>query len=67
MDPRKAILELDQVIPKDWDVVIGGGHYFSIALTHLERPGAREVSRRRRLRRHRFGPASRDRRGRGAG
>ena len=35
VDPRKAILELDQVIPKDWDIVIGGGHYFSIALTHL--------------------------------
>ena len=35
VDPRKAILELDRVIPKDWDVVIGGGHYFSIALTHL--------------------------------
>ena len=35
VDPRKAILELDQVIPKDWDIVIGGGHCFSIALTHL--------------------------------
>ncbi|MCB1741716.1 MAG: thiamine pyrophosphate-binding protein [Gammaproteobacteria bacterium] len=35
VDPRKAIVELDKLIPKDWDVVIGGGHYFSIALTHL--------------------------------
>ncbi|MCB4821387.1 thiamine pyrophosphate-binding protein [Roseicella aerolata] len=35
VDPRKAILELDALIPKDWDVVIGGGHYFGIAMTHL--------------------------------
>ena len=35
VDPRKAILELDRVIPKDWDIVVGGGHYFSIALTHM--------------------------------
>ncbi len=35
VDPRRAIQELDAVIPKDWDVVIGGGHYFSIALTHM--------------------------------
>ena len=35
LDPRKVILELDQVIPKDWDIVIGGGHYFSIAMTHM--------------------------------
>lgn len=35
VDPRKAILELDRIVPKDWDVVIGGGHYFGIALTHL--------------------------------
>lgn len=35
VDPRKALLELDAVVPKDWDVVIGGGHYFGIAMTHL--------------------------------
>jgi thiamine pyrophosphate-dependent acetolactate synthase large subunit-like protein len=35
VDPRKAILELDAIVPKDWDVVIGGGHYFGIALTHM--------------------------------
>ncbi len=35
LDPRKAMLELDRVIPKDWDIVVGGGHYFSIAMTHL--------------------------------
>ena len=36
VDPRKAILELDQVIPKDWDIVVGGGHYFSIVMTHMK-------------------------------
>lgn len=35
VDPRKAMLELDAAVPKDWDVVIGGGHYFGIAMTHL--------------------------------
>ncbi len=35
VDPRKAILELDQAIPKDWDIIVGGGHYFSIAMTHM--------------------------------
>lgn len=35
VDPRKAVLELDRVVPKDWDVVVGGGHYLGIALTHL--------------------------------
>ena len=35
VDPRKAMLELDRIIPKDWDIVVGGGHYFSIAMTHL--------------------------------
>ena len=36
VDPRKIILELDQIIPKDWDIVVGGGHYFSIAMTHMK-------------------------------
>ncbi|MCP5154903.1 MAG: thiamine pyrophosphate-binding protein [Ectothiorhodospiraceae bacterium] len=35
VDPRQAMRELDAVIPKDWDIVIGGGHCFSIALTHM--------------------------------
>ncbi|MGH7043017.1 MAG: thiamine pyrophosphate-binding protein, partial [Acetobacteraceae bacterium] len=35
VDPRKAIQELDRIVPKDWDVVIGAGHYFGIALTYL--------------------------------
>ena len=31
LDPRKVIEALDMVIPKDWDIVIGGGHqsYFN--------------------------------------
>lgn len=36
VDPRRAIEELDRTIPKDWDLVIGGGHYLSIAMTHLK-------------------------------
>ncbi len=36
VDPRRAIEELDRTIPKDWDIVVGGGHYFSIAMTHLQ-------------------------------
>src|SRR5579862_3178582 len=31
LDPRKVIDALDTVIPKDWDIVVGGGHqaYFN--------------------------------------
>ena len=35
IDPRKAILELNEIIPKDWEIVTGSAHFFSIALTHL--------------------------------
>jgi len=35
VDQRRVIEELDKTIPKDWDIVVGGGHYFSIAMTHL--------------------------------
>jgi thiamine pyrophosphate-dependent acetolactate synthase large subunit-like protein len=35
VDPRAATLELDRVIPKDWDIVVGSAHFFSIALTHM--------------------------------
>jgi acetolactate synthase-1/2/3 large subunit len=35
VDPREAVLELDRVIPKDWDILVGSAHFFSIALTHL--------------------------------
>ena len=36
VDPRRAIEELDRTIPQDWDIVIGGGHYLSIAMTHIK-------------------------------
>lgn len=36
VDPRKMVLELDQTIPKDWDIVVGGGHYFSMVMTHMK-------------------------------
>ena len=36
VDPRRAMEELDRTIPKDWDIVVGGGHYLSIAMTHLK-------------------------------
>ena len=31
LDPREVIRALDEVIPKDWDIVVGGGHqaYFN--------------------------------------
>ncbi|MEZ5819034.1 MAG: thiamine pyrophosphate-binding protein [Hyphomicrobiaceae bacterium] len=35
LDPRRAMEEINRTIPKDWDIVIGGGHYLSIAMTHL--------------------------------
>jgi acetolactate synthase I/II/III large subunit len=35
VDPREAVLELDRIIPKDWDIVMGSAHFFSIALTHM--------------------------------
>jgi thiamine pyrophosphate-dependent acetolactate synthase large subunit-like protein len=42
LDPRSTLRELDAAIPKDWDIVIGGGHYFNFAMTHLRgRPAER--------------------------
>lgn len=35
VDPREMMREFDRTIPKDWDIVIGGGHYFSFPMTHL--------------------------------
>jgi acetolactate synthase-1/2/3 large subunit len=35
VDPREAIRALDELIPKDWEIVTGSAHFFSIALTHL--------------------------------
>jgi thiamine pyrophosphate-dependent acetolactate synthase large subunit-like protein len=40
LDPRRAMEELDRTIPKDWDIVVGGGHYLSIAMTHLKNRAA---------------------------
>jgi thiamine pyrophosphate-dependent acetolactate synthase large subunit-like protein len=31
LDPREAVYELDRVIPKDWDIVMGCAHYFTFA------------------------------------
>jgi acetolactate synthase I/II/III large subunit len=42
VDQRRLIEELDRTLPRDWDIVVGGGHYFSIAMTHLKgRPAER--------------------------
>jgi acetolactate synthase I/II/III large subunit len=42
VDPRKTVLELDQAIPKDWEIVVGAGHYFSMVMTHMKgRPAER--------------------------
>jgi thiamine pyrophosphate-dependent enzyme len=35
LDPRPVIKELDATIPKDWDIIVAGGHCFSFAMTHL--------------------------------
>lgn len=35
VDPRKALLELDSVIPKNWDVVCGGAHFTDFVAPHL--------------------------------
>lgn len=35
VDPRAALRELDSVIPSDWDIVCGVGHYFNFAMTHM--------------------------------
>ena len=35
VDPRKALLELDRVVPKDWDIVVGNGHFTNFVLTHM--------------------------------
>ena len=44
LDPRKVIDALDAVIPKDWDIVVGGGHqaYFNAQM----RGGPRSATRR---------------------
>ena len=35
LDPRPVVKELDAAIPKDWDIIVAGGHCFSFAMTHL--------------------------------
>ncbi len=35
LDPRPVVKELDAAIPKDWDIVVAGGHCFSFSMTHL--------------------------------
>jgi thiamine pyrophosphate-dependent acetolactate synthase large subunit-like protein len=30
------VQELDTAVPKDWDIVVAGGHCFSFAMTHLK-------------------------------
>ena len=42
LDPRPVMRELNAAIPKDWDIVVAGGHCFSFAMTHLKgRPGGK--------------------------
>jgi len=36
LDPRPAVRELDAAVPKDWDIVVAGGHCFSFAMTHFK-------------------------------
>ena len=54
IDQRRFIEELDRTIPKDWEIVVGGGHYFSIAMTHLRGRAAERYPEalRRRIRRY---------------
>ena len=35
LDPRPVVKELDAAVPKDWDIIVAGGHCFSFAMTHL--------------------------------
>ncbi len=36
LDPRPVVRELDAAIPKDWDVVVAGGHCFGFGMTHFK-------------------------------
>ncbi len=36
LDPRKMVVELDQAVPKDWEIVVGAGHYFSMVMTFMK-------------------------------
>ena len=35
VDPRKAVAEINQVIPKDWNIVGGSGHSFFFSVAYL--------------------------------
>ena len=35
LDPRPAVRELDAVVPKDWEVIVAGGHCANFVSTHL--------------------------------
>ncbi|MGH7153719.1 MAG: thiamine pyrophosphate-dependent enzyme, partial [Acetobacteraceae bacterium] len=35
LDPRPVVKELDAAIPKDWDVIVAGGHCFSFVMTQF--------------------------------
>ena len=42
LDPRPVLSEIDDDVPKDWDVIVAGGHCFSFTMTHLKgRPGGK--------------------------
>jgi thiamine pyrophosphate-dependent acetolactate synthase large subunit-like protein len=36
VDPRAIVNEFDRIIPKDWQIVSGGAHFFNFAMTHLK-------------------------------
>jgi thiamine pyrophosphate-dependent acetolactate synthase large subunit-like protein len=35
LDPREVMTKIDAVVPKDWDIVCGLGHFFFFAMTGL--------------------------------
>ncbi len=35
LDPRPTVRELDAVVPKDWEVIVAGGHCANFVATHL--------------------------------
>jgi acetolactate synthase-1/2/3 large subunit len=39
LDPRKAALALDKILPRDWTIIVGSGHYNSFVMTHLRGRG----------------------------
>jgi len=66
LDPRPVVKELDAAVPKDWDIIVAGGHCFSFAMTHLRGRPAGQISHPDRFRRDRLRSAGSDRRRRGA-